>query len=775
MYKKMGSISTFHLFLKERTMGNYILRFTKLPKEIKATKRLTLKKKYSLPEARELFYQVQADVGPLDNKMTLEIHRIEGTKDYWEFTLPLTKDVPLDLLIDEDIIQELRNLKGSQKEQFEELENDLLVEFDQSFEPVEQEVNEPKPSFLSGLSLPEVKLPEVAENLLSRVLPKKQQVAVPLIEESPSENFVEEALELPEDNYVPDYETVEEEDGVPLEDLEMEKEDILSPQASQDDIVPSTVKESIPSVVIPPLDAYLDLTTQPIFNPIESLIAKLEAKLDRQTQELIMYFGLADKNDFISERKKEFIRTQYNPTFYKQLISSLYKLKNDVENKLIKKLTIAYQEITADDGSEECLAELAAKKAILSEEFTDKIEAAFTSLENQLALDKARIQKRQQEELERLNKRHQDELYQIDVKLQADKQEKAAQLDQMRQEAIEQEEEKITASYEEKAHKSQYSRLIERKNSQLEELSTILVESVQQVTDQELQYLQSMKSKLIESQPIFEEQRRIHEQELREKAVLAQRDRELAIKEKELSLKDKAVQNVESTKQQNQQKEMEISQFLAKLIDDQTRRGAENLATQQQLMAFIQQQQQGTPLQAAPTQPGAVQQAAGKPSLWKKITLSGAVLLAVAGFGGYVHAKAQQDSNQTTVSAAVQTENSYASFESTEPAVPSYDDQISAGKYIEAAKEYPENIDHVVQVVFEKEDTDTLKQLTKLGESDYGLLDLAILQQDQKAITSIYQELSDALKKDLTMGQKQQIASAYLLQDKPKEAKSVLE
>ena len=757
-------------------MGNYILRFTKLPKEIKATKRLTLKKKYSLPEARELFYQVQADVGPLDHKMTLEIHRVEGTKDYWEFTLPLSKDVPLDLLIDEDIIQELRNLKGSQKEQFEELENDLLIEFDQPFEPVEEEINETKPSFLSGLSLPEVKLTEVAENLLSRVLPKKQQATVPLIEESPSENFVEEALELPEDNYVPDYETVEEEDGVPLEDLEMEKEEILSPQAqaSQDDIVPSTVKGSIPGVVIPPLDAYLDLTTQPIFSPIESLIAKLEAKLDRQTQELIMYFGLADKNDFISERKKEFIRTQYNPTFYKQLISSLYKLKNDVENKLIKKLTIAYQEITADDGSEECLAELAAKKAILSEEFTDKIEAAFTSLENQLALNKARIQKRQQEELERLNKRHQDELYQIDVKLQADKQEKAAQLDQMRQEAIEQEEEKITASYEEKAHKSQYSRLIERKNSQLEELSTILVESVQQVTDQELQYLQSMKSKLIESQPVFEEQRRIHEQELREKAVLAQRDRELAIKEKELSLKDQAVQNVESTKQKNQQKEMEISQILAKLIDDHTRRGAENIATQQQLMAFI-QQQQGTPLQVAPTQPGAVQQATGKPSLWKKITLSGAVLLAVAGFGGYVHAKAQQDSNQTTVSAAVQTENSYASFESTEPAVLSYDDQISAGKYIEAAKEYPENIDHVVQVVFEKEDTDTLKQLTKLGESDYGLLDLAILQQDQKAITSIYQELSDALKKDLTMGQKQQIASAYLLQDKPKEAKSVLE
>ena len=149
-----------------------------------------------------------------------------------------------------------------------------------------------------------------------------------MIEESPSENFVEEALELPEDNYVPDYETVEEEDGVPLEDLEMEKKKFLAHKHKlQDDIVPSTVKGSIPGVVIPPLDAYLDLTTQPIFSPIESLIAKLEAKLDRQTQELIVYFGLADKNDFISERKKEFIRTQYNPTFYKQLISSLYKLK----------------------------------------------------------------------------------------------------------------------------------------------------------------------------------------------------------------------------------------------------------------------------------------------------------------------------------------------------------------------------------------------------------------------------------------------------------------
>lgn len=601
-------------------MGNYILRFTKLPKEIKATKRLTLKKKYSLPEARELFYQVQANVGPLDHKMTLEIHRIEGTKDYWEFTLPLSKDVPLDLLIDEDIIQELRNLKGSQKEQFEELENDLLIEFDQPFEPVEEEVNETKPSFLGGLSLPEVKLPEVAENLLSRVLPKKQQEAAPVITEDQLNVPVEEeeeVIDLSEGDYIPDYETVEEGE-LSFEDPEESKQEITISQSSEELTRVSTAKEPTPSIVIPPLDTYLDLTTQPIFSPIESLIAKLEAKLDRQTQELIMYFGLADKNDFISERKKEFIRTQYNPTFYKQLISSLYKLKNDVENKLIKKLTIAYQEITADDGSEECLTELAAKKAILSEEFTDKIEAAFTSLENQLALDKARIQKRQQEELERLNKRHQDELYQIDVKLQADKQEIATQLDQMRQEAIEQEEEKITVSYEEKAHKSQYSRLIERKNSQLEELSTILVESVQQVTDQELQYLQSMKSKMIESQPIFEEQRRIHEQELREKAVLAQRDRELTIKEKELSLKDKAVQNVESTKQQNQQKEMEISQFLAKLIDDQTRRGAENLATQQQLMAFIQQQQQGTPLQAAPTQSSAAQQAAGKPSLWKK-------------------------------------------------------------------------------------------------------------------------------------------------------------
>ena len=155
-------------------MGNYILRFTKLPKEIKATKRLTLKRSILFLK-RENFYQVQADVGPLDNKMTLEIHRIEGTKDYWEFTLPLSKDVPLDLLIDEDIIQELRNLKGSQKEQFEELENDLLIEFDQPFEPVEEEVNETKPSFLSGLSLPEVKLTEVAENLLSRVLPKNNK------------------------------------------------------------------------------------------------------------------------------------------------------------------------------------------------------------------------------------------------------------------------------------------------------------------------------------------------------------------------------------------------------------------------------------------------------------------------------------------------------------------------------------------------------------------------------------------------------------------------
>lgn len=760
-------------------MGNYILRFTKLPKEMKASKRLVIHKKYQLSQAKELFYQEQAAVGALNASMTLEIHRTEGTKDYWEFTLSLAKDVPLDLLIDEDIIQELRNLKGTKKDEFEAFENELLIEFDQPYEPTESFNKPDKPSLISNLSLPNIKLPEAAENLVSRLLPNKkhQETINPMDEDLIGEfpdSEEEPESDLSEDSYVPDYETVEEESELHFEELEAPTEELEILQGSQEADVLSMTKESVPSIHIPSLDAYLDLTDQPIFNPIQSLITKLEAKLDRQTQELIEYFDLADKNDYLSELKKEFIRTHYNPTFYKDLISSLYKAKNSLENKFIKELTIIHQEVTADDHSEARSKDLLERKEQLTQEYAKQIQATLTSLENQLQLDKARIQKRQQEELERLAKRHQDELYQLDVKFKADQQEKAAQLEQELKEEVKHEEEKISLNYAEKARKTQYSKLIEQKNNQIEELSSILVESVQQVTDQELQYLQSMKSKLIESQPAFEEQRRIHEQELREKAVLTQRDRELAIKEKELSLKDKAVQNVESTKQQNQQKEMEISQFLAKLIDDQTRRGAENLATQQQLMAFI-QQQQGTPLQAAPTQPGAVQQAVGKPSLWKKITLSGAVLLAVAGFGGYVHAKAQQDSNQTTVSAAVQTENSYASFESTEPAVPSYDDQISAGKYIEAAKEYPENIDHVVQVVFEKEDTDTLKQLTKLGESDYGLLDLAILQQDQKAITSIYQELSDALKKDLTRGQKQQIASAYLLQDKPKEAKSVLE
>ncbi|KPG70841.1 hypothetical protein [Enterococcus sp. RIT-PI-f] len=765
-------------------MGNYILRFTKLPKEMKASKRLVINKKYQLAEAKELFYQEQAEIGALNASMTLEIHRTEGPKDYWEFTLSLAKDVPLDLLIDEDIIQELRNLKGNKKDEFETFENELLIEFDQPYEPTEALNKQDKPSLIGSLSLPKIKLPEAAEQLVSRVFPNKkhQELIEPTAEESVTDFFEAEdetVSDSSDDSYVPDYETVEEEDETHFEEPELDTEDIGNMAVSKETTNLSTTTASVPGMMIPSLDTYLDLTDQPIFNPIQSLITKLEAKLDRQTQELIAYFDLADKNDYLSELKKEFIRTHYNPTFYKDLISSLYKAKNNLENKFIKELTIIHQEVTADDQFEARSKDLLERKEELTQAYAKQIEATFTSLENQLELDKTRIQKRQQEELERLAKRHQDELYQLDVKFKADQQEKATQLEQELKEDLKHEEEKITSDYAEKARKFQYSQLIEQKNNQIETLKSILVESVQQVTDQELQYLQSMKSKMVESQPVFEEQRRIHEQEMREKAVLAQRDRELAIKEKELSLKDKAVQNVESTKQQNQQKEMEISQFLAKLIEDQTRRGAENLATQQQLMAFIQQQQQGIPLQttpqAVPTQPSAVQQAVGKQSLWKKITMSGAVLLALASFGGYVHAKSQQNPSATTVSAAVQTENSYESFESVEKVVPSYDDQISAGNFIEAAKEYPENIDHVVQVVFEKEDTDTLKQLTKLGASDYGSLDLAILQQDQKAITSTYQELSDVLKKELSLHQKQQISSAYLLQDKAKEAKKVLE
>ena len=762
-------------------MGNYILRFTKLPKEIKVTKQLTLNKKYPLPEAKALFYQVQEKIGSINQNMTLEIHRTEGTKDYWEFTLSLAKDVPLDLLIDEDIVQELRNLKGNKKDEFETFENELLIEFDQPYEPTEILNQQDKPSLMIGsLSLPKIKLPEAAEQLVSRVFPnkKKQEAIEPTAEETVTD-FIEieeeSASDSSDDSYVPDYETVEEEDEVHFEEPELATEAIEDMPVSKETTNLSTTTASVPGITIPSLDMYLDLTDQPIFTPIQSLITNLEAKLDRQTQELISYFDLADKNDYLSELKKEFIRMHYNPTFYKDLISSLYKAKNNLENKFIKELTVIHQEVTADDQFEARSKELLERKEELTQAYAKQIQATFTSLENQLELDKTRIQKRQQEELERLTKRHQDELYQLDVKFKADQQDKAAQLEQELKEDLKQEEEKITSDYAEKARKLQYSQLIEQKNNQIETLKSILVESVQQVTDQELQYLQSMKSKMIESQPVFEEQRLVHEHELREKAQLAQRDRELAIQEKELSLKDKAVQNVESTKQQNQQKEMEISQFLAKLIEDQTRRGAENLAMQEQLMAFIQQQQQISPLQAAPTQSSTVSQAAGKPSLWKKITLSGAILLALAGFGGYVHAVSQQSADQTTVSGAVQTKPTYESFESVEQVTPSYDDQLSAGNYIEAAKEYPENIDHVVQVVFEKEDTDTLKQLTKLGESDYGALDLAILQQDQKSITSIYQELSDALKKDLTMGQKQQIASAYLLQDKAKEAKKVLE
>lgn len=88
----------------------------------------------------------------------------------------------------------------------------------------------------------------------------------------------------------------------------------------------------------------------------------------------------------------------------------------------------------------------------------------------------------------------------------------------------------------------------------------------------------------------------------------------------------------------------------------------------------------------------------------------------------------------------------------------SYEGLIQKESYIEAGKKYPEKVTEIENILFEKEKLPELKAFNELMPSEFGTLDIAILEKNYIHVTEIYSVL---LNKDISPKRKQGVAFAY--------------
>lgn len=548
---------------------------------------------------------------------------------------------------------------------------------------------------------------------------------------------------------------------------------------------------------VPTLDEYLSAVDDSLFESITSLINKFEVMLDKQERGLFEYFDLVDRNDFISQHKKQYLQTNYNPTVYKDLLSKLYITKNTIENSLIRELTNAYYEVTKNNLEQELEESLTIRTKEISAAHEAKLEADMESLEKQIELDKARIEKRQREELEHLTKRHEDEIFQFEHRIEAERYDKKNLLNTEAAEKIEFEEIKLKEEFELKAQRVHFEKLIEHKNQEFNGVSSTVVSYAEDIRKLEADYLDLVKNNLMGEIPRFEELFEKYKKEEMERELISQKNRELAIQEKEIQLKEKSVENLEEKEKSLQKKEMEITNILSGILHEQNTRGSDMLQTQTQLFQMLQNQQ--APNNQQQMQPQAVASGAsasnqangvsghhgnGLTAFFSKGKSSMLPLILVgAVFGGglIVHALTN-DSHSAAPSAPAVAETtatvdsmdnnlelSNVAFEST------YEELVAQGSYIEAAMNFPERSNELIEKLYIDEDEIALEQVIRVSISDYGTLFLSLLQNDTDVVLNNYEALDDELKAELALSHKQAVATHYLMNDQEKEAKELLE
>lgn len=744
----------------------YLLKFVKVPKTVKKRKVLPLKKWLYLPQAQDLYFQVIENEA-YEGEMTLLVRNQENLQEI-QFDISYEEGYTLSDLISQDLIKEIRSTADENlRTSLEIIENEISLSFS---EPITIESTETEGTKANLFSTIGSKLP----------FKKKEDVTEELAEEEQPES-VKEVVEPEEESYVPDYEEGEEtEKELLLQPLEETEEPKFDQKATSDKkMEPNTPEESKPK--IPSLQEYVSVEQASVIKEIDQVIDQLDERVKNGLNHVLSEFNLSNPMTFIEKKQKEFIEKSFTKDFYSSLSSSLVETKSNLLNTAILTLTEQYERQAKPSDPSVLQKEIAAIKANVESRWQQELTKRIQTISgrHEQTIDQLRV--KQEEELAQLKLKHSQEISHHNNSYATEKE----QLEKEIQEMIEQEAQTNIQHFKKEATRKMeldnLQALETFKIAQFESMRKVVTETLTNAKKNEGNYLNALKKRLEDEQPMFEqkynrwlEMQRAEEIKRKEQEELRLKEREIEVQEKKVSLEEKTIQEtVDFTKRMEKQNHELL------------------VAQQAQLLETIKAFQINPPATLPqPTETNPIQQP--KNTWWKGFFVATITFVTIGGIGTLLYTihnvyAAQEQTTQVIQKQTSEMEQrlmgvienqSTQITQSTEETPPqTFEEYLIEDQYLEAAETFPEKKKDIVDYLLAQGDKSHLNEfLVAYPTTDkLQLLKVAILNGDSEEIFDLYRENDwDTLKK-LSAVQKEKLALVLYQENYAVEANLLLE
>lgn len=700
----------------------YQLKFLKLPRKIKKLRLIELKKVYSLNQANQLYEQVVEKLEESGGEMKVEIFSKE---EAYDFILPIDITRSLSGLVSSDISKDKKEAEEEETSQLEELEHELILEFERESSEVSREAiqQEKRESFFT-----KVKLVRPFKEKVIEASEDKDSTEEPLTDVEPESDIEDEY-----DDYVPDYlvEQKQEQDN-PVEDKEVlrrtEETNLQPPLYSTREPVEvakvEPVKNNLPKrleVERIELHEYIDVSSTKAMNDLQKLVSELRNKVNQDADYMIRKMKLDQSEDFISQKKKEFIKNNYSTSHLEQWIANIEENIATFRQLSIEELSGKFNRVKEIDKAELVEKKIQQFKNEMNVTFEEKRNVILERVAQEFVSEMEMLEARQNEEREGMEQRHSREKVTLENN-------HSVSLAKVKEDIAKEQEKALSTGIEgigrnelNVIQKEQNEALISYKALTEEKVSLGSAKIIQSVHDLEQQFFDSFLEKLLSEQESFEKAYEEHKSDLKEKQEQVIRSRELEIEKEKNEIARKQLEKEQELDQKAEANIQEYASMYQKAAYEREAQRFESLQFQNQILEHLAPKNVNPSSEPKKNSKGFV------------IGLCIASTFAVVGMGGFTYTQVQRyaETNQ-----ALWQQN--ADLES-------------------KLEEYISSVD-------DSSDSSTT----------YVKLDLAILEGAYGAITREYEALQDEDRESMSDTQKNSVALAYINQGDTEKARQVM-
>lgn len=728
----------------------YLLKFIKLPKEVKTLKILPLKKWIHLSEA-ELKYKEVVKNGSFSGIITLLIMNKE-TKQELQFEVLYEEGYSLADAINQDLIKEIRLTEDRKlRSDLEIIENEISLSFTEPLPTMESEEETKQTKFVDKLT----KLIPFDKNKVEKNL------GTPNLEE----NILDSPSKLQVNtDYQPDYEdgSVQDDIELLLQPTEEERENIKQEAAADN----QKAKKYESELTYLPLDGYLAIERVEQLEELDRAISFVEKHLEMGSNYLLEELNLKNPDSFIENKRKEYIEKSYSKKYYENLLDSLREAKSNLLHTAVLSLSEKYANLTSENDPDK----LDKGKSAIQNTVETKFKAELTQFTNEEAIQYKqlleRTKNRQIQELKQLEAKHAEEIAQMANEQTARIKNKESQLLESMNKEIDQEVKKYTYEFKKNQIIQANKELENFKIQQLENLRTVVVQTANNAKKKDMEYLDLMKENLLEAQPVFERQyEQFQEAQAKEKEE-KRKEEELALKKRKVELEEKQVSLEEKTVNEA----IDAARRMEKQNQDLQLQQQQHLVETMKMLQFPQQKSSEEQLDLQ-------RQTPRKGEWWKGFLVATAAFVMIGGTGFVIHNYTVQRVNaiqhETARVLSRQTREMEQRLieltetkQSEEEAAPvqtepqAFEEYMVDQDYFSAAENYPNRREEIIEYLVAQGEKDELSDFVAKYPTENTLLNLKItlVTGTNEEILAKYQKNDMEALKSLSATQKEKMA-----------------